>query len=465
MKSKTLALTCALLCTTSACRPPTADEASGAAAGHSPDEPVSSADEHASNRIAIPETVRRNLGITFARVEARHVEQTLRVPGAFELQPLARREYGLALAGRVDLRVDQNERVEAGQLLFRYQSPQWPELLHEIIEGEQAINAARAAIEVGQARLDEAQGLLALVRRRLAALAEAEFKKADLETEAAVLEASLPRLEAELRAAQTQLINAGFTREHALHRAAIASGIPEAALIETALVNGEPVPRYRTIDWIEVRAETAGIVERLYVTEGSFADAAGSVLSTVEPQRVRFRALALQSDLPSLARVSDGLIVPPESQGLQRARVEVMPSVPASVELGLEAHPGERTLTLLATPRESAAWIRPGVSAFLELVVDQSEAPTLAIPRSSIVQDGVRHVFFRRDPQDPTQVLCVEADLGVDDGRWVVVHSGVMLADEIVLEGAYELKLAMQPGASSQPGGHVHADGSFHAEN
>ncbi|MGA1400090.1 MAG: hypothetical protein ACO38P_06855, partial [Phycisphaerales bacterium] len=38
-----------------------------------------------TNRIDIPDAVRRNLGIEFARVEPRQVERTIRLPGRFEL--------------------------------------------------------------------------------------------------------------------------------------------------------------------------------------------------------------------------------------------------------------------------------------------------------------------------------------------------------------------------------------------
>jgi hypothetical protein len=42
-----------------------------------------------TNRIEIPATVRSNIGMTFAKVERRRVADTLRVPGSFELKPLA----------------------------------------------------------------------------------------------------------------------------------------------------------------------------------------------------------------------------------------------------------------------------------------------------------------------------------------------------------------------------------------
>ena len=44
-----------------------------------------------SDRVAIPLAVRSNLGITFADVERRQIENTLRAPGRFEYIPTATR--------------------------------------------------------------------------------------------------------------------------------------------------------------------------------------------------------------------------------------------------------------------------------------------------------------------------------------------------------------------------------------
>ena len=109
--------------------------------------------------------------------------------------------------------------------------------------------------------------------------------------------------------------------------------------------------------------------------------------------------------------------------------------------------------------------MRPGVSAFLEVVLDASAAPGAAVPRSCIVQDGLEHVLFRRDPKKPNEVIRTEADMGMSDGRWVILNSGVMVGDEIVLDGAYELKLATSRSGIQQKGGHFHADGSFHEDH
>ncbi|MHC4947216.1 MAG: efflux RND transporter periplasmic adaptor subunit [Planctomycetota bacterium] len=413
-----------------------------------------------TNRIAIPATVRSNLGITFVGVERRRVDSTIRVPGAFELQPRARHEYRMTLPGRVELLVDQYQPVEPGDVLYRFRSPQWPELQHEIILGEQGMDSARAEIDVAAARITEAERRLELMRDRLAALAEADFKQAELEAQAADLEASLPRLRAERQLAETKLANADRTREHALHRAATATGLAEADLARHVEHDGGTLPAYRAIDWIDVRATEPGVVEMLAVTDGAFVQPPAVVVSTVDPDRVRFRAMALQADLMRLTASTEARIVPPSSPG-----IPVGDAVPAAVTLGLEAHPDQRTVTLLATPGEARGWIRPGVSAFLEVVVESTSGPALAIPRAAIVRDGIVHVFFRRDPNDPNQAIRTEADMGVNDGRWVAIRSGISAGDEIVLDGAYELKLASQQSGVSQKGGHFHADGTFHGEH
>lgn len=436
-------------------------------AGCSPEHaesPVTTQREEATNqptdRIDIPATVRSNLGITFVPVERRHVASTIRVPGAFELQPLARHEYRMTLSGQVSFEVDQYDSIEPGDLLYRYRSPEWSELQHEIVVGEQAIETSNAKIAVAQAFIDEAEKKIALMRDRLDSLAEASFREASLETEVLQLEATLPRLRAELKQAETELGNAHRTREHALHRASAATGISETALAQLVEHNGETVPAYRLIDWIEVRAIESGVVEHLAVTAGTFAQAATLVLSTVDQSRVRFRAMALQADLIRFDLDSETRIVPPTTPGLR-----MDDGVSAALTLGVEAHPDQRTATLIAAPVELRPWIRPGVSAFLEVTADSTEGPALAIPRAAIVKDGIVHVFFRRDPMDPNKAIRTEADMGVSDGRWVAINSGLSLNDQIVLDGAFELNLASQQSGGTQKGGHFHADGTFHDDN
>lgn len=423
-------------------------------------DPDPGAAEQATNRVDIPPMVRQNLGITFTPVEVRSVAKTLRLPGAFELTPRARREYRMSLSGHVELLVDQYEEVEEGQLLFRYRSPQWPELLHEIIEGEQAIALATASIDVARARVEELRTHLSLHDERLLALTGAELRRADLELERTKTAGAIPSLEAELALAETQLANAHRTHDHALHVAATAAGLPESELESITLVDGVSVPAYSTIDWIPVTATSRGVVEHIATTDGSFLEAPAKVMTVIDPTQLRFRAVALQADLPRFASADTGRLVQPGS-----APRSVSDSLPARITLGLEAHPEDRTMEVLARPDGHASWARAGVAAFLELGVESSAGKVLAVPRSAVVRDGLVHVLFRRDPADRDRAIRIEADLGVDDGRWIEVKSGLSRTDEVVLDGAYELNLATQTSGQTPKGGHFHADGTFHGDD
>jgi hypothetical protein len=428
---KTSPLLAALLLTLTACDRKSADTES----------PPMEAAEAPTNRIDIPPTVRRNLGITFAKVERRQVADTLRVPGAFELKPLAKHEYRISLPGHVRFETDQFAEVQVGTLLFRFQSPQWLEL-------QSRIDRAVAAYNQAQLKNDA-------LTTRLEALTRADFKRADLESEATGLQGELSGLKAELDAALATAVNLLNA-----HGGPKGKALTADDLLAPVEINDHQFPRYRSIDWIEARAIEPGIVESLAITDGGFAEETTLVLTTIDPTQVRFRALALQSDLTKLSQAPTATIVPHQSGG-----GDINDVVPAALTLGLDADPAQRTIPLYANPLEERPWARPGVSAFLEVVTATTGGPVLAIPRSAVVKDGIVHVFFKRDPLDLNKAIRIEADLGIDDGRWIEIKSDLGPNDEVVLEGAFELKLATSQSGTNQKGGHFHADGTYHEEH
>ena len=408
--------------------------------GENDEKSAKEAGEAPTNRVDLPSTVRNNLGITFAKVERRSVSTTIRVPGSFELQPLAKHEYRLMLPGRVEFAVDQLDEVEPGTVLYRFRSPKWLEL--------------QAQIDLVRASLDQARSKFETAEARAKALRAADFKRADLEAQVAELQADVTKQEAELHAA---LNNAARTLN--LHGASTSTGLTPDDLLGTVEKSGRSMPFYQSIDSIEVRATEPGFVDSLAVTDGAFVEEATLVLTTVDPSKVRFRALGLQSDLAKFDGSCEARIAPPQANGS-----DINESVEAKLKVGLSADPHQRTVTLFALPAEIRPWIRPGVSAFLEVTAESTGGPVLAIPRSAVVRDGIVHVFFKRDPSNANKAIRVEADLGIDDGRWVEVKSEVGPSDEVVLDGAYELKLATAQSGTAQKGGHFHADGTYHAE-
>ncbi len=426
----------------------------------------------ASNRIDIPATVRQNLGITFAKVESRAVTRTLRVPGRFELTPAARREYRMAMQGRVEVLVEQYQAVQIGTPLYRLDSPRWRELQGQLVE-------ARAAMRLAQAGLDNLPSLLLAHERH----------HDELEKATALWDQRIKQLE-ELRAAGTgridDLVQAKASRAavsgefaETLEKEAElrAKGIELPAQLESALarfalllssaaaMSGQTVeqlttesggqPAWQRISILEVRAVSPGVVESLHAASGAWLDENAPVASTVQPRLARFRARALQSDL---GRLEDGLkasIVPPIGGTLGDAQPMI-----GVITLAPTADGDLRTIELLVTPAEIKPWARAGVSAFMEITVAGDGARELAIPLSCIARDGTQLLIFRRDPKNPDKAIRMEPDFGMEDGRWIVIKSGVKQGDEIVSDGVYQLMVATS--GSITKGGHFHPDGSFH---
>jgi hypothetical protein len=461
----TLAFGLSLLLIVAGCKKPKADEHAEHGAEGAP--PV-------TNRVDIPAPVRQNLGITFAKVERRRVAQTLRVPGTFELAPTARREYRAPAAGRIELTVTQFDAVAEGTLLYRLDSPRWRELQDQIASAEAAVEQARAQ-SASMAPLRDAhhrheEGLAAKVKLwtertvHLKALREAGGGSAKDLAEA---EGTLNATQAEL--ADTMEKDAELiSRELEVQAAARAASTRLDLLLETAvaltgrtkaaLAEGGSRPLWRSIDRIEVRAQAAGVVEAIAPTTGGQLDASGLVVVTVRPDLVRFRAKALQADLARLTPALPASITPPSG-------APSLEGIPAVLTIGLTADAEERTVDLFASPSAPATgrpWVKAGVAGFLEITLAAPGSGTadLAIPASCIARDGVSPVIFRRDPANPDKVIRMEADVGLSDGRWTVINSGVMEGDEIVLNGVYPLMLATS--GSAPKGGHFHSDGTFH---
>ena len=405
--------------------------------GSVPDEQTMTS-ETPSNRIDIPSNVRNNLDITFAKVERRKISKTIRVPGTFELQPLASRDYRLMLSGMIEFAVEQFQIIKPGDVLYHLRSTEWLKIQEEIINAETTLAQVRTKFNAA--------------KKRLETLREANFKRADLEANLAELEADLNKQEAvfhEVIQHATDILN--LCNAFGTHR------IQPEDLIGKIEHNNRSVPFYQTLEQIDIHAVQFGIVESLALTNGAFAKETTLLLTTVDPKKIRFRAAGLQSDLNRFLYEKEVRIVPPQS-----STTNLNESIEANLLIGLEADPQSRTIDLFGLPKELKPWIRPGVVAFMEITIESTAGMVLAIPLSAVMKDGLTHVFFKRDPFNLNKAIRVEADLGVEDGRWIEVKSEVGPKDEVVLNGAYELNLASTTNSTTQKGGHFHADGSFH---
>ena len=406
-----------------------------------------------SNRVDIPPAVRQNLAITFVKAEYRKVAQTLRVPGRFELLPTARREYRTPLGGRVELLVTQFQRVQAGKALYRVDSSDWRDL-HERIASAEARVDSMAPIR--EAHRKHEQGLADKV-----AIWEERLKQLETLREAGGGSASqLTEARATLNATQAELADvmekdAELASQQKQAEAELRSLRSRHELLVQSSTCGDRHEGSTPGTGYSVCAVAPGVVETIAITPGGLIEVGGLVLSVVQPEQIRFRARGLQSDL---GRLRDGLparIAPP--QGSSVALQDVMAG---ELRLGLTADADERTFDLLVQPTNLASWARAGVSGYMEITLEGG-SEELAIPLSAVVRDGATPYIFRRDPQNPDKVIRLQADIGMSDGRWVVINSGVREGDEIVLGGNYQLMLATSTGGTPK-GGHFHSDGTFH---
>jgi biotin carboxyl carrier protein len=430
-----------------------------------------------TNRIAVPATVRQNLGIAFVKVERRRVAQTLRFAGHFELLPTAHHELRPPVEGRITLLVKPLQTVAPGDPVYRIDSPEWRQLQREIGEiatqvrvdearlaamqpllvahraHEESLREAATVLEERQRNVQDTQSSVGGQARELSEtrvqLAQIRSDLAEAREKEATTDAALGTLQAQIAAGQDRF-------RLALAGAAAITGFTVEQLLGDAPAASGKSPYWQVLAAIEVRASTGGVVDQLPVASGAWVEAGQLVATVSDLSQVRFRARGLQSDLPVLRSGLAAQAVPALSTK------SVAQRLPGALLLGAEADPSLRTIELFLEPTGTAAWARPGVAGFLEIETAGTAEASLAIPLAATLQDGLERVLFRRDPSDPDKVIRIEADLGLDDGRWVEVKSGLRDGDEVVLAGAYELMLASSGTATK--GGHFHADGTFHAD-
>ncbi len=463
-----------------------------------------------TNRIDIPPAVVRNLGITFAKVERRRVERTIRLPGVFEVPPEAEREYRAPVGGRVTLLVNQYDHVATGDELARIDSAQWRDMQRELDAIEAELTARQADVVMAQAERTAAEADIEAYPRRIAAyqphqdaleahrqrlteardLWQARVQEIeDLIAKGAGKASELAEARAQLATAQSALSEEAEKRaelerekvELAFGQQAASNRLPVLMAAETSaqslaasakrsfdlklratatLLNLEPAAldgsAWRAIDTVVVIARAPGRLMDLDVRQGDTLQAGDSLFHVMDESRTRFRARGLQSDLGRLKDGLPGRVVAPAGGTLEGSA-----AAEGTVSIAPMADGDSRLIDVLLTPRTRPAWARPGVGAELEVVWDATAAPELAVPARAIVRDGLDLIFFVRDANDPTKAIRTKADTGLSDGRWTVVFSGVMEGSEVVLDGTYELKLT---GAGKPTGaGHFHADGTWHA--
>ena len=194
---------------------------------------------------------------------------------------------------------------------------------------------------------------------------------------------------------------------------------------------------------VTVRAMSDGMVESLSAQDGAWLETGAAAVQTVRTRDLRFKALVASSDA---LRLRNGM--PANVDGIHgRIRIGVGDDtglVPVYVLFGEE-------VDALAGARSRA-----------ECVTDETEDARAAVPSRCIVSVGLQPTVFVRDAHDGGRFVAVPVTPGLSGGGWTAVEGLPAPHCEVVSEGAYELKIALQSADGAKPSGHFHADGVFH---
>lgn len=354
-------------------------------------------------------------GITFTREQQKAVEfaltkvaervlhEAIPVYGAVEAAPEATVSLAAPAAGRI-LAPEQGfprlgQRVEAGQVLA---------LLQPRLTAEADIATLQRDLRLAESALDTARREV----ERLAPLAEA----------GAVPQRQLTEAQAALRTAEIERDSAArrLSQDSAFRKGGSQQAMP-------------------------LTAPQGGVVRALSTRPGEFVADGQEVLSLLDPTRLLVRADIPEHQLARLQAPAGCWVETGPTGAVLEIAAEHLLSAPLSV------HPESRTAEVrFAAPPQSGLvlgqQVRVGVRSGLTRTA-------LAVPRSAVFNDdGFPVVFIALDRErfDRHPVR-----LGLRDGDWVEVLSGVRVGDRVVSKGAFAVKLASSAAAVPDHG-HAH---------
>jgi cobalt-zinc-cadmium efflux system membrane fusion protein len=344
----------------------------------------------------------------------RRLVERVRVPAVVTPRPGSFAQVTTPIAGKVlplpgkALPVV-GDRVAQGQALARLQ-PAFSELAVRFAEADAEVTRAKLAVEQAESTF-----------KRTEKLAAAEAKSGrELEESSFALKSAQARLAAAL---------------------ALQTTYRQASAGQSA---GGSTPG------IELISPIAGVITDGRRTSGGEHVAADAVLYTVlDTASVFIEARVPESSVARLGAAKDASYeVPGEVGGFASIGNESGRLVFA----GLQVDAVTRTVPLIYEVKNAGGRLR--IAQWLTLHVETQHAEAaVAIPDSAIVEEGGQPVAFVQVSGETFQKR--ELTLGIRDGNWVQVVSGVAEGERVVTKGAYAIRLSSISGVIPAHG-HAH---------
>lgn len=473
--------------------------------------PSSAAVPTITNRIPLPPEVVANLGVSFAKAKRGRLESRLRVPGRVEIAPEARFTLRAPVAGRIVIRSTRWQPVKHGDVVAEILSPDLRLAQEAIADTEAAVArldielvraradaqplaelarsvdvalaAARTRATAAQTALDDATALEAAARTRIDSMQSLATssglasglvyaaRKDHVDAQAAALEAALrrdganrslaelglelarARAQADTSALEIAILEQRRQQTLASSRQLLRSlAVLTGTTYETLMASTSGIRGWVGLESVPVRAPADGTVVEISASDGEWVEATTPLFRLVDPTRMVFRGELPEADVAS---------IPPHAE----VRLEIGCVECADVETRLEAarplaDPRTRTVLVEARIPGDASAYTDGSSATAAVLISRSAADEVLVPERCVVQDELEFLVFRRDPGNPNQVIRAAVSLGRRSDGWVEILTEVAEGDEVVRDGAYQLRLSGNGKAPAN--GHFHADGTWH---
>lgn len=338
-------------------------------------------------------------------IARRALTEQLRLPAVVAARPGLQAQVVAPVSGRFGGPPDgklamTGDRVAAGQTLALLE-PSFSELGARFVEAEAEVIRAKLAYDQAEAAFRRVEALAKVDAKSPRELQEAEF----------ALKSAQARLDA-ARALQ------------ATYRPATVQAGPQAA------VGAVPA--------IELRSPIAGILTaQPGVAVGEYLTEGRALFSVLDASTVLIETQVPETSVPRLGSAMTARYEVPGQPG--RLRPVTGEGVGRLAFLGIEVNSATRTVPLVYETANPGNELRVGQS--LDLYVETTRAEeTLAIPQEAIVDENGRPVAFVQLAGETFEKR--DLVLGIRDGNWVQVRSGLEEGERVVSRGAYAVRLA-----------------------
>ena len=280
--------------------------------------------------------------------------------------------------------------------------PAFGEFSSKLIEGEAEAIRAKAALDQAQAAFERTRRLF-----EQQAKSEREMKEAEVA----------------LRAAQ------------ASH---------EAAAAVQRLYKGTGTSFENGVVRIGITAPIGGVIDRILAAAGARVTPDEPILSLINSAAPHIQAQVPENRLAQIDPKLGGRFIPSGQTG---AKVPIK-----FIALGQEIDPATRTVPLTFAFESPNQGVPLGSVGTLEIGSKQA-AEALAVPTAAIVEEDGIPIVFVQVSGETYQKRAVA--LGVRDGSWIEVKSGVAEGERVATDGAYAILLSTKSGTIPAHG-HAH---------